>query len=336
MKITLLPRLGIYIVSMMLVLLPVLVSAETGQAKANPPPITQPLVTEGLFAGNLASALELNSTTDAVAAESALGDSGIFPRNGWVADYPVTPDIIAEVRQSVATAADEERLSFTRDVALKRFDDAVADIGLMVRTYTGGESVLDKPISCDNYPNPAMVNSVYSGEGPPIVTYYCPPPDYYYLYSWVPYPFWWSDFWFPGFFILRDFHRHVSIRGHFVLCSNHFNDLNRHRMFRIDPVDRFHGKTFAGIGVKSSRGFISTGAPRSTHTIFNAPRGGTLPVNRGAETPALRGVPSAAPATRSGGGGGTHGSGGGGMHGSGGGGMRGSGGGGMHGGGNMR
>jgi hypothetical protein len=307
-----------------MVLLPVMASAEAVPAKANPPSITQPLVTEGIFAVNLATALAISSTTDAVTAESALGDIGIIPRNGWIADYPVTPDIVAELRQSVASAVDDKQLSVTRDAALKRFDDAVADIGLMVRTYTGGESGMDKPISCDNYPNPAMVTSVYSSEGPPVVTYYCPPPDYYYLYSWVPYPFWWSDFWFPGFFILRDFHRHVSIRGHFVLCSNHFNDVSRHRIFRIDPVDRFHGKTFAGIGVNAARGFISTGAPRSSRTIFNAPHGSTLPANRGAGSPSMKGVPSAAPAMR---GGGMHG---GGMHGSGGG------GGGMHGGGNSR
>lgn len=300
---------------MLLVLLPVRASAETVPAKVNPPSIMQPLVTEGIFAVNLATALEISSTADAVAAESALGDIGIIPRNGWIADYPVTPDIVAELRQSVATAADDKQLSFTRDAALKRFDDTIADIGLMVRTYSSGESGMDKPISCENYPNPAMVASVYSSEGPPIVTYYCPPPDYYYLYSWVPYPFWWSDFWFPGFFILRDFHRHVSIRGHFVICSNHFNDVSRHRMFRIDPVDRFHGKTFAGIGVNAARGFISTGAPRSSHTIFNAPHGSTLPANRGVGSPSMKGVPSAAPAMR--GGGGMHGSGGGGMHGGG-------------------
>ena len=42
-----------------------------------------------------------------------------------------------------------------------------------------------------------------------MVTYYAPPPDYYYLYSWVPYPFWCDEFWFGGFFILNDFHRSV-------------------------------------------------------------------------------------------------------------------------------
>jgi hypothetical protein len=299
---------------MMLALLPVMACAGTEQAKANPPPVSQPLVTEGFFAGNLATALEISSTTDAVEAESVLGNIGIAPRNGWIGDYPMTPDIVAEVREAVATAADDEQFSITRDDALKRFDSAIAGIGLTVRAYSTGESAMDKPISCENYPNPAMVATVYSSEGPPIVTYYCPPADYYSLYSWVPYPFWWSDFWFPGFFILRDFHRHVSIGGHFVLCSNHFNDVRRHHMFRIDPVDRYHGKTFAGIGAKRSRDFISTGAPRSSHTIFNAPRGGALPANRGAGTPSTRSAPSAAPATRGGGGGGMHG---GGMHGGG-------------------
>ncbi len=252
--------------------MPVAVWAETVPAKAVPPPISQPLVTEGFMAVQLASALGISSATDETTAESQLGDMGIVPRNGWIADYPVTPDIAAEVRQSVGAAADGKKLALTHDEALKRFDDTVAGFGLTVRAYTGVETTTYEPPVCENYPNPAMVATTYSSEGPPIVTYYCPPPDYYYQYAWVPCPFWWSDFWFPGFFILKDFHRHIRIHDRFVLVTNHFNDVKRQHVFRVDPVDRFRGKTFAGIGIRPSTNVIHTGVPHSPQTIFNAPR----------------------------------------------------------------
>jgi hypothetical protein len=309
-----------FISSLLLVLLPVMAVAAPEQAKSAPPPISQPLVTEGTLAVQLASALGVSSTSEEVAAESTLGDIGIAPRNGWIADYPVTPDIVAEVQQSVAAAADAGKLPIRRDEALKRFGDTVAGFDLTVRSYASGESALDKPVTCDTYPNPAIINDTYSSEGPPIVTYYCPPPDYYYQYDWVPYPFWWTDFWFPGFFVLRDFDRHVFVHHHFMHFSNHFNDINRHHVFRVDPVERFHGRTFAGIGVKPSHNFISTGVPHSSHMIFNSSRVGSSQVWRGGGGTSVRSGPSSAPAL--GGGmrgnvGGTHGGGGGGMHGGG-------------------
>jgi len=127
---------------------------------------------------------------------------------------------------------------------------------------------MDNPVNCPTYLNPGMIMSMYSNEGPPIVTYYCPPPDYYDLYDWVLYPFWWTNFWCPGFFITAEFYRHVCIHNHWVLFTNHFNDINRHHVFRIDPVDKSHGRTFAGIGAKPASGFISTGVQHSSQSIF--------------------------------------------------------------------
>jgi hypothetical protein len=331
MKVRSIKYFAIFTFILMFALLPFMTLAAE-QAKSIPPPISQPMVTEAALAVNLASALGVSSTADEIDAESKLGEIGIAPRNGWIADYPVTPDIVGEVQLSVAAAADAGTLSISRDQALKCFGDTIAGFGLTVRSYASGESAFDKPVSCDIYPNPATINDAYSSEGPPIVTYYCPPPDYYYQYDWVPYPFWWTDFWFPGFFVLRDFDRHEFVHHHFMHFSNHFNDINRHHVFRVDPVDRFQGRTFAGIGVKPSHSFISTGVPHSSQMIFNSSRGGNVQAGRGGA--AIRSGAYAAPANGGGGvhggGGGVHG-GGGGMHG-GGGGMHG-GGGGMHGGG---
>ena len=89
---------------------------------------------------------------------------------------------------------------------------------------------------------------------------------------WVPYPFWWYDFWFPGYFILNDFHRVVHFRNRTEFISNHFNDAGHHRVFRIDPLDRFHGSTFAGIGAQRKGNFISSGVKNGSRSIFNRNR----------------------------------------------------------------
>jgi len=237
-----------------------------------PPPIGQQLVREGTFAVRLAFTLGVGTSRDEVEAESRLGEVGITPRNGWIADYPVTPDILGELQKALSDAAEANKLSISKDEALKRFNAVAADFTLPVIPHAEGQTYETEPSGSENYPDPTEINNYYKDEGPPVVTYYVPPPDYYYLYGWVPYPFWYSGFWFPGFFVLNDFHRHVIVNGRRFFVSNHFNDINRHRVFRIDPVTRFSGRTFAGIGVSRTKGFISTGVPRSARTIFHAPR----------------------------------------------------------------
>ena len=281
MKTALLRRIVVISCGLLMAMLPASMSLYADEIKATPPPISQPMVSEGMLAVSLANSLGIDSTSDDVVAESSLGERGIAPANGWIADYPVTPDIIAEVRQSVLQAVDSGKLSMGRDDALKIYGEVLAGYGLTVRPYVASEAASYQPVTCDTYPNPATINSVYSGEGPPVVTYYCPPPVYYSYYTWVPYPFWWSDFWFSGYFILSDFHRHARIHNRSVFITNHFNDVRHHRVFRVDPGDRFHGRSFTGIGARPSRGFISTGVPHSSHTIFNAPRGTSPAASRG-------------------------------------------------------
>ncbi|HEY6838437.1 MAG TPA: hypothetical protein VI389_06820, partial [Geobacteraceae bacterium] len=248
-----------------------------GQMAVGAPPVGQPLVNEGEFAVSLASALGITTTNDDVEAESRLGDIGVAPRNGWIADYPVTPDILAELQNAVGDAASSGRLSMGADEARNKFFEVAVSFGLKVKAYTAGAPYEPTPASCQNYPNPIVVNNTFSSEGAPIVTYYCPPPDYYEMYTWVPCPFWWADLWFPGFFILHDFHRVTRIHHRVVVISNHFNDVRTHRAFRIDPAERFRGKTFAGIGVTRPKNFIPTGVTRGERTIFNPPRANRAP-----------------------------------------------------------
>ncbi len=287
---------GSFIVSLyLLFLMPAMIHAQAEQAGQASPPLAQQLVREGDFAIKLDTALGLGSTQDEVEAESRLGEVGIAPRNGWIADYPVTPDVITELQKSVSDAAIAQRLPDERDEALHIFQDTVADLNLSIRPYASNQP---RPSGPGQSPDQTVINNYYSNQGPPVVTYYAPPPDYDYLYSWVPCPFWWSDFWFAGFFILHDFHRIEFVNHRAVFITNHFNDIRDHRVFRVDAISRFNGRSYAGIGAphtgrtvagtgaphngrtvtgrgtpNSNRGnYISTGVPRSERTIFNGTR----------------------------------------------------------------
>jgi hypothetical protein len=262
---------GIVLLSLLLLSIPAISHAQSGQVSSGPPPIAPPLAREGDLAVMLAAALGVGNTDNEAEAETRLGEIGITPRNGWIADYPVTPDVLGELQKSVSDAADARKLSMSRDEALKRLNDVSAQLGVGVQPFAGNETYRTESVGAENYPNPEVINNYYYEEGPPVVTYYAPPPDYYYLYAWVPYPFWCYGFWFPGFFVLNDFHRVVHVHNRAMFVSNHFNDVRAHRVFRVDPVTRFNGRTFAGIGAPRTGGFVSTGVPRSDRRIFNAP-----------------------------------------------------------------
>ena len=268
-------KLSIINISMIfsaLFLLPALAYAQPAPAKTAPPPIAQQLVREGDFALRLEAALGLEKSADETGAETRLGELGITPRNGWIADYPVTPDILAELEKAVGDAAEAGKIPLQKVEALKRLDSVAAEQSLAVKPHTVENTDETLPEEAVDYPDPTVINSYYYDEGPPVVTYYAPPPDYYYLYSWIPFPFWCSGFWFPGYFILHDFHRSVFFGHRVGFISNHFNDIRAHRVFRVDPVARFNGRTFAGIGAANRRGFISTGVRGSERRIFNGPR----------------------------------------------------------------
>ena len=220
-----------------LLLMPLAVNLRSVQATTEAPPIAQPLVREGDFAVKLVAALKLSTTENESRAESLLASMGIAPRNGWISDYPVTPDIYFEVQEAVAEAADSGKLAMGKTQALVLVRNVGSDFGLPVfsssdggyssqipgvgevGSYSGpvasesssGYSDSQSPVVGDSpsYYSPAAIEDYYYDEGPPVVTYYPPPWDYSYLYTWVPSPFWWSGFGFSGFFILHDFDRVV-------------------------------------------------------------------------------------------------------------------------------
>jgi hypothetical protein len=221
---------------------------QMAQDSTGPPAIEQQLVREGTLAIKLAYVLDVPAS-DETEAESSLAEVGITPKNGWIADYPVTPEVAGELRQAVVDAADAGNLATDTEEAIREFDDVLAQIGLPV--YPAGGEAADRTAPAaapDGYVAQDDVNSYYSSTGPPLVTYYPPPQDYTYLYVWVPYPFWTSGYLFPGFFILHDFHRTVFVHRRRFFITNHFRDFNRHRSYRIHPQGTFSGSTQSSVG----------------------------------------------------------------------------------------
>jgi hypothetical protein len=229
--------LFLMMIIMVFVLVPVMAMAQNYAAGGNAP-LAQPLVREGTMAVRMVEVLKLGASSDEVEAENILLGVGIAPLNGWISDYPVTPDIVSELRAAVDSAADAGSLKLGKAEAAQAFDGLLTQYNLSVMDDTSGEAA-DRD-QAPMYPDNSEMNDYYYSEGPPPVTYYAPPMDYAYLYSWVPYPFWGWNAWFPGFFVLSDFHRFVFFDRHVFVVSNHFFDRHHHRFGRIDARARFH------------------------------------------------------------------------------------------------
>jgi hypothetical protein len=91
--------------------------SERNEQKA--PDVSQVLVREGNFAIKLVEVLKLGTAKNEAEAENMLASAGIAPKNGWIADYPLTPDIIGEVRRAIGAALDSGRIAMNKDEALK-------------------------------------------------------------------------------------------------------------------------------------------------------------------------------------------------------------------------
>jgi hypothetical protein len=154
------------------------VSAEqTVESARQMPPIPQTLIREGDFAIDLAESLKLGRASNEAEAESLLASVGISPKNGWIADYPVTPDIIGELQDSIGAAADSGKLAMNKDAALKALQDLIVRQGLPVSVDTDQGTEAEPAQSYGEYSNPEVINNYYYEQGPPVVTYYPPPPD---------------------------------------------------------------------------------------------------------------------------------------------------------------
>ena len=295
----------VFLLVTVLVLTPILSAAYTDQSSTARPPVSAPLIREGTFAVGLAVALKVGTPANEVEAESMLTAAGISPVNGWMADYPVTPDIVGELQTAVGRASESGTITMGKDEALRSLQGVMSGYSLTLTPDMSGSTAVS---SGTEYPDPTIVNNYYYDEGPPVVTYYAPPPDYAYLYSWVPYPFWWwGGFWFPGFFVLADFdihhhdgHHHDGHDNHGwhgqngEHFTNHFRNAGTGQMSRVDPASRAHGGTFAN-GVSTGSGWSSASARNGAQQIYNRSTGMTAATGAGSRvaSPAWSGRGSA-------------------------------------------
>jgi hypothetical protein len=261
----------ILVASISLLFMPLAGTVHPQSEEGTAPSVAQGLVREGDFAMKLAEALKLGTVSSEAEAEGALATAGIAPRNGWIADYPMTPDILGELQDAAGDAADSGRLTMKREEAVNTLQALAGEMGLpVVSDVRGGEMPEEPAGNYSQYTDPAVINNYYYDEGPPVVTYYPPPWDYYYMYSWVPYPFWWHSFWFPGFFILHDFHKVIIVKNFGTkICTNHVFDHRLKRVVTVDHKSRISGRTFQGRrDISHARNFNSPEAQKGARSII--------------------------------------------------------------------
>src|SRR5512135_3675969 len=201
------------------------------------PPVAQTLVREGDFAIKLAVELKLGNPENEAAAEDMLAKAGISPLNGWISDYPVTPEIVGQLGDSITTAANQGNLPMSAEEGKKGLYSLASEMNLPTPAGPGAGTA---PVGSSN---PMVVNNYYYDQGPPVISYYPPPPYYGYLYDWVPYPAFWFGFWWPGFFVCHSFTTTVVVsNATFVnrkaIVSNHIINPVTRRVTVVDPVVR--------------------------------------------------------------------------------------------------
>ena len=101
-------------------------------ADTNSPPVAHTLVPEGVLAMQLTEALKLGPVTDEAKAEELLSSLGIEPKNGWLAEYPVTPDVLGDVEEGISKASEQRKIKLTKDQVLKLVGDVKAKLGFDV------------------------------------------------------------------------------------------------------------------------------------------------------------------------------------------------------------
>lgn len=100
----------------------------SGQPGPGTPRVQQKLIREGFFALRLAEAMKLGEFKNEAEAESKLASVGVLPKNGWIADYPLTPKVVTELEHAIAEAADSGKLTMKKDEALNVFRNLIAHI----------------------------------------------------------------------------------------------------------------------------------------------------------------------------------------------------------------
>lgn len=244
-------------------------------AQAQPIGISPTLAPESELALRLAFAFGIVNTNNAIEAEDRLAEQGISPSVGWIDFLPVTPLTLSELQVAIGAAANEGRLpTVVNDVeAFGIFNQVVDEFGLAYSMQAAGATA---PV-----PNQTDIDNYYAANGAPIYTYYAPPAAYFGLYTWLPCPFYFGSFWWPGYWMLRDFHRPYIWRGHAVYISNHYMGRDG-RVVILDPAHRgtwiVHGR---GFGVPRGRGAMPHVVPNHGFGGGVIPGGGVHVIHGG-------------------------------------------------------
>ncbi len=152
------------------------VGAQSGETATQPPPVAQTLIREGDFAIKLAEALKMGKPRSEAEAESMLASAGITPKNGWIADYPMTPDIIGELEKAIGEASDAQKLALGKNEALKAFRTTAVELQLPIIAEVPDRYVESPSPTTPQSTEPSVIDNYYYTEGPPVVTYYPPAP----------------------------------------------------------------------------------------------------------------------------------------------------------------
>jgi hypothetical protein len=227
-------KITVLLMAVGLLLIPFVYQVHSTQNPILPPSVSPTLVRQGDFAFSLLEALGLGTAYSEAQALEMLGEIGIEPKDGWISDYPLTPDIMEELHNAVLRVADKGYLTMNTLEAANVFNNLAMDYGFPISPDDNRTRTSEAPPSFGHYDytSPTVINKYYYHNGPPVVTYYPPPPRYYNLYNWVPYSFWWGDFRFSGYFVLSNFHRSsrvVVLRRHG--SKGYFR--NRHNVIRV-------------------------------------------------------------------------------------------------------
>ncbi len=189
---------GVLISAAWLFLTPLPGMSQPDQTAPQTPQYERAWVREGTFAVKLAAALKILNTDNEAEAMRELSWFKVEPRGGWIADRPVTPGVLQELRRDVARAAEEDRFCMSTDQALGQLDQVASDLGLGF-----------------DYPEAPPAERYEAGNAPPpSARSYYPPPVFWDLYPWYPYPLAWSTWYLPGFFFLYDYHYAPHRRHH--------------------------------------------------------------------------------------------------------------------------
>lgn len=221
-------------------LIPALVTAQQPVEKSSISAIEPVLVRQGDFAMLLVEALHLGVAERQESAISRLEDADIAPEDGWIADYPMTPEILAQLAPTLGDAADSGAIALSRDEALGALQALAAEFGLSLPDELGPRYarryLRDDAYDCQG----STIRRYYDNYAPPVLSYCRPPYDYDYLYDWRPYGSWWHGHYYPGYYLLHRFHLviHVdSTRPHHRQYLAKPQARSKHRHKKTGPHD---------------------------------------------------------------------------------------------------